>query len=123
MQVPYSQGQTYGGANAAPVDPIISRLRPRDMLGILDQAFRLYRKNFLTFLAIVAVVFVPIEILTQVLNILTRSQSPAVLSPTTPFGGSNFQSGAVSGALTTSPGLWLSAVAVAVLGCRRVALR
>src|SRR6058998_2888513 len=94
MQVPYTQGQAYGGASAAPVDPIISRLRPRDMMGILDQSFRLYRRNFLTFLAIVAIVFVPIELLSQTLNVLSQSESRGYLSPTTTFGRSQLQSGA-----------------------------
>src|SRR5918911_3069838 len=69
MQVPYTQGQGYGAGNAASVDPIISRLRPRDMMGILDQAFRLYRRHFLTFLAIIAIVHVPIQLLIQALTI------------------------------------------------------
>src|SRR6476619_8488897 len=69
MQVPYTQGQAYGVGSAAPVDPIISRLRPRDMMGILVQSFRLYRRHFLTFLAIIAVVHVPIQVLIQALTI------------------------------------------------------
>src|SRR5436190_24005676 len=80
MQVPYTQGQAYGAANAAPVDPIISRLRPRDMAGILDQAFRLYRKHFLTFLAIIAVVHVPIQLLIQGITI-------SLLGPLNRFSG------------------------------------
>ena len=47
------------------VDPIISRLRPRSVTEILDQAFRLYRKHFLTFLAIMAVTYVPVQLLVQ----------------------------------------------------------
>src|SRR5690349_14823208 len=102
MQVPYTQGQAYGADGAAPVDPIISRLRPRDMMGILDQSFRLYRRNFLTFLAIVAIVFVPIEILSQTLNILSQSGSRGLLYPPGTFGGSQFRGGVISEALTTS---------------------
>src|SRR5919204_5466643 len=96
MQVPYTQGQTYGVASSAPVDPIISRLRPRDMMGILDQSFRLYRRNFLTFLAVVAIVFVPIEVLIQTLNVLSQSESRGLMSPTTTFGRSQLQSGAIT---------------------------
>lgn len=47
------------------VDPIISRLRPRTVAEVLDHAFRLYRKHFLTFIAIIAVVVVPIQLLIQ----------------------------------------------------------
>jgi len=52
------------------VDPIISRLRPRTVAEILDQAFRLYRKHFLTFVAIIAVVHVPLQLATQVISAL-----------------------------------------------------
>jgi hypothetical protein len=79
---PYPQNQAYGPGPAAPVDPIISRVRPRNLTGILDQAFRLYRRNFLTFLAIVAVVFVPIQIITQILTVISQSQSTGQLTPT-----------------------------------------
>jgi hypothetical protein len=43
-------------------DAIISRLRPRSIGEILDQSFRLYRKHFLTFLAIAAVIEIPITL-------------------------------------------------------------
>src|SRR6058998_3724311 len=115
MQVPYTQGQAYGGANAAPVDPIISRLRPRDMMGILDQSFRLYRRNFLTFLAIVAVVFVPIEILSQGLNIVSQGQLRGVQSSTA-FGRGQLQSGAFTEAFVTQIILLLAIGVVAVIG-------
>lgn len=49
----------------ASVDPIISRLRPRTVAEILDQAFRLYRRHFLTFVAIIAVVYVPLQLVIQ----------------------------------------------------------
>src|SRR5688500_3092 len=50
-------------------DPIISRLRPRTVVEVLDHAFRLYRRHFLTFLAIIAVVHVPLQLLIQGANI------------------------------------------------------
>ena len=53
----------------APLDPIISRLRPRTVAEVIDQAFRLYRRHFLTFLAIIAVVHVPLQLLIQGANI------------------------------------------------------
>jgi hypothetical protein len=43
-------------------DAIISRLRPRSIGEILDQSFRLYRKHFLTFLAIAAILEIPITL-------------------------------------------------------------
>lgn len=46
---------------------VLSRLRPRSVGEILDQAFRVYRKHFLTFLAIIAVVHVPLQLVIQAL--------------------------------------------------------
>src|SRR5438876_7108218 len=72
MQTPYSTystGQAYGAVPTGTADPIISRLRPRDMMGILDQSFRLYRRHFLTFVAIIAVIHVPIQLLIQAATI------------------------------------------------------
>src|SRR4051812_28210137 len=113
---PYPQGHGYGAANAAPVDPIISRLRPRDMMGILDQSFRLYRRNFLTFLAIVSVVFMPIEIITQAINVLSQSQTRDLLTSTSSLRGSSFQSGALSQMLVTQIILGLALAVVTVIG-------
>ena len=56
-------------STSAAVDPLISRLRPRSVPEILDQAFRMYRRHFLTFLAIIAVVHVPLQLLIQGLTI------------------------------------------------------
>jgi hypothetical protein len=66
---PYPVNRPYGPGGVAPVDPIISRLRPRDMVGILDQSFRVYRRHFLTFLAIIAVVHVPVNLIVQAINV------------------------------------------------------
>src|SRR5689334_21670630 len=68
-------GGAYGAysspaASTRPVDPIISKLRPRDVVGIIDQAFRIYRRHFLTFLAIIAVVHIPLQGLTQLITVL-----------------------------------------------------
>jgi Membrane domain of glycerophosphoryl diester phosphodiesterase len=112
---PYPQGQGYRAPNVDVVDPIISRLRPRDMPGILDQAFRLYRGNFLTFLAIVAVVFVPIEIITQVINVFYQGASRDLLtSSQTPRGGD--LSGIFTQSIVTSVVLGLALAAVSVIG-------
>ena len=48
---------------------VIARLRPRSVGEILDQAFRLYRRHFLTFLAITAVVFVPVNLAVQTASV------------------------------------------------------
>lgn len=63
---PYSGPASSMGGSA---DPIISRLRPRDLVGVIDQAFRLYRKHFLTFLAIIAVVHIPLQGLIQAASV------------------------------------------------------
>jgi len=57
-------------AQEASIDPIISRLRPRTVGEVLDQAFRLYRRNFLTFIAIIAVVVVPLQLAQQIISAL-----------------------------------------------------
>src|SRR4028118_2219303 len=71
-----------------PADPIISRLRPRSVPEIIDQAFRLYRRYFLTFLAITAVVFVPANMVVQLLNIAIQGNNVALQRSTLP--GSSF---------------------------------
>jgi hypothetical protein len=48
--------------NTPSTDHIISRLRPRSLGEILDQSFRLYRKHFLTFFAMAAVVYIPVQL-------------------------------------------------------------
>src|SRR4051794_35527738 len=90
-----SQYSAYPGAGSYPVypssandaaglkgiDPIIARLRPRDVVGIIDQAFRIYRGHFLTFLAIIAVVEVPLQGLMQIANVLLIGSTVSPLSP------------------------------------------
>jgi hypothetical protein len=48
---------------------IISHLRPRTVGEIIDGAFRLYRRNFRTFLLIVAVVYLPVMLLSYAVDI------------------------------------------------------
>ncbi|MDQ5823930.1 MAG: hypothetical protein M3441_06910 [Chloroflexota bacterium] len=73
-----------------PADPIISRLRPRSVQEIIDQAFRLYRRYFFTFLAITAVVFVPANLAVQLLNVALQGNNVALQRSTLP--GSSFDS-------------------------------
>jgi hypothetical protein len=46
-----------------PLDTLITRLRPRTVGELIDGAFRLYRRHFRTFLVIVAVVYLPLQLL------------------------------------------------------------
>src|SRR2546426_12008281 len=55
----YPASQAHNTERTVPSSTMSWRLRPRDMGGILDQAFRLYRANFLPFLAVTAIVDVP----------------------------------------------------------------
>jgi hypothetical protein len=44
------------------------RLKPQELIEILDSAFRLYRENFALFIGIVAIVYVPAQLLLLVLS-------------------------------------------------------
>ncbi|MDQ6694731.1 MAG: hypothetical protein M3014_09980 [Chloroflexota bacterium] len=87
-------------STAPGVDPIISRLRPRAVGEIIDQAFRLYRKYFLTFVAITAVIYVPSNLLIQGIN--AALQGTARLN-SSPYGTtvSDSNSSIASGQITT----------------------
>jgi hypothetical protein len=49
----------------------VPSLRPLSIGQLLDQAIRLYRHNFVTFVGILAVVMVPLTLLQMVINVLT----------------------------------------------------
>jgi hypothetical protein len=72
-------------STTASVDPIISRLRPRSVVEILDQAFRLYRKHFLTFLAITAVIFVPVNALVQAATVALQGTTNELATGSSSF--------------------------------------
>ena len=65
-------------------NPAPLTLRPLRLGELLDQAIRLYRRNFITFVGIVAMVYVPLMILqiastalmTSSLDTLTSSREP-----------------------------------------------
>jgi hypothetical protein len=61
---------------------IISRLRPRTVGEIVDGAFRLYRRNFRSFLLIVAVVYLPVRLLSFGTDVflLGKYGGPGILS-------------------------------------------
>lgn len=56
-------------SSTRPVQITPAHLRPRSVGEIIDGAFRLYRKHFLTYLTLVAVLYIPIQLLFQALNI------------------------------------------------------
>ncbi len=65
------------------------QLRPLGIGELLDQAIRLYRRNFLTFIGIIAIVQVPLTLIQLLLSLLTFSefvqyQNPNVPPPTDP---------------------------------------
>jgi hypothetical protein len=95
------------------VDPIISRLRPRSVQEILDHAFRLYRRYFFTFLAITAVVFVPVNMLVQLLNVAVQGNNAQLQRST--FSNSTFNS-SINQSLTTVLVLSLLLIGLSVLG-------
>ena len=49
-----------------------NEFRPMSVGQIVDQTFRLYRRNFVRFMVIVAIVQVPIALLTLMLNLISR---------------------------------------------------
>lgn len=51
----------------------VTRLRPLGMGELLDHAFRLYRRNFFTFIGIIAVVQIPLTLLTLLTSLFTVS--------------------------------------------------
>src|SRR5712692_1831635 len=51
-------------------------LRPLGIGELLDQAIRLYRRNFLNFIGIIAVVQIPIGLLQFLISLLTLQNSP-----------------------------------------------
>jgi len=62
--------------------PALPALRPLRLGELLDQAIRLYRRNFLTFIGIIAVVYVPLTILqTAASTAMTSSLFEGVSTP------------------------------------------
>lgn len=67
------------------------RIRPLGLGELLDESFRLYRNNFLTFIAIAAVVLVPYTLLNLIVQIPLQQQiavlQQSAASGNNPFGG------------------------------------
>lgn len=74
-------------ANMSTLD--LSVLKPRSTAEILDQGIRLYRKNFLKFIGIIALVQIPLSILTTISTSYTYQNLTQLNSnptPSDPFG-------------------------------------
>jgi membrane-anchored glycerophosphoryl diester phosphodiesterase (GDPDase) len=81
---------------------------------IIDQAFRLYRRYFLTFLAITAVVFVPVNLAVQLLSVALQGNNVALQRSTVP--GSSFDtSESLNQSLTLLVVLFLILMGLSVL--------
>ncbi len=69
-------------------------LRPLGLGELLDQAIRLYRRNFLTFIGIIAIVQIPLTLLQMITSLLTfggiftqlEEQAGSFVDPSTLFG-------------------------------------
>src|SRR3954447_25380001 len=60
------------------------RLRPRDVGGILDQAVVLYRRNFVTYVGIVALMQVPVSLVLAFANVLLLAPTTLQVTPARP---------------------------------------
>lgn len=60
----------------SPATDIISRLRPRTVGEIIDRSFRIYRRNFRTFLLITAVVYLPVQLLSYGIDVALGNYTP-----------------------------------------------
>ncbi|MCP4540807.1 MAG: hypothetical protein GY832_27025 [Chloroflexi bacterium] len=68
----------------------VPKLRPLGIGELLDQAIRIYRRNFVKFIAIIAVVQIPVNLLGMLFSLLTvestvQLQNPAAYSTDNPF--------------------------------------
>lgn len=69
----------------------LPHLRPLSLGELLDQAIRLYRRNFLKFIGIIAIVQIPLAILQMLASLLTfggvfaQAQNPEAVPATDPF--------------------------------------
>lgn len=78
-------------------NPALLTLRPLGLGELLDRAIRLYRANFLTFIGIIAVVYVPLMVLqTAATTLLTSSMLGGVSTPDELFTNSAYWIGLLS---------------------------
>ncbi len=81
-------------------------LRPLSLPELLDQAVRLYRKNFLTFVGIIAVVQIPLQIISLLVSFITFSGVPA-LGGSRPAGSDPFVTPRASPFAALGPGYFI----------------
>lgn len=77
-------------------------LRPLRLGELLDQAIRLYRRNFLNFLGIIAIVYIPFALLTLVWNVVSTSSLQSIIAEN-------------PSSLFTSPVYWFSISGIYIL--------
>lgn len=78
-------------------------LRPMKLAELLDQAIRLYRRNFLQFIGIVAIPYIPLMVIQAVSSALTTSSVQGFTTSSSPYGifsNANYWLG-VAGSLAT----------------------
>ena len=68
-------------------------LRPMSMGELLDQAFRLYRKNFFTFVGIIAIVYIPLSVISILSSLKIASVTSATALQSNPLLSSSYLSG------------------------------
>src|SRR5919199_151694 len=66
------------GSTPGPLMDMRARLRPMGIGDIVDETFRLYRENFMLFVATCAVLEVPV----QIINFLIQLSAPVAIPPT-----------------------------------------
>src|SRR5438105_13540126 len=100
------------GSTPGPMGDIRARLRPMGIGDILDETFRLYRENFMLFVATCAVLEVP----AQIINVLIRLSAPVATLPMPSQSLTLEQSSALAaGSAASSIGALIEAFATAII--------
>jgi hypothetical protein len=79
---------------------------------VVDHSFRLYRRHFLTFLAITAIIFVPVQLAIQALTLWIQGSTGMLNNASDPLTSSDFQGGAANEVFI---GLMIALIALLVL--------
>src|SRR5919199_2298424 len=104
------------GRTPGPMMDMRARLRPMGIGDILDETFRLYRENFMLFVATCAVLEVPV----QIINVLIRLSAPVAIPPTpgpslTPEQASALAAVSAAGSIGALVGAFAAAIMTAAL--------
>jgi hypothetical protein len=100
------------GSTPGPMRDMRARLRPMGIGDILDETFRLYRENFMLFVATCAVLEVPVQIINFLLRLSTPVAAPLTPSPSlTPAQTSALAAGSAA----SSIGALIEAFAAAII--------